>query len=190
MTSPRILAALFLLLLLVTSAFCDSRAIPAPDGIKRIEYEFFDDSESGIDNTLRAKLIRADKTVWSFDAKGRVIVFSWSPDSRYLLYGVVLAGRDMELYCLDTDAAHPQEHDLHLDSIAKRVEGAVPERPSGSLAPRSQIDFEKVQWLSNSRCTLSYFYRFDRKAGDAKLDLDLAARPPKLEIVRVTSVPK
>jgi hypothetical protein len=190
MTSLRIWAALSLLLLLVTSAFCDSRTIPAPDGTKRIEYEFFDDSQSRIDNTLHAELIRADKTVWSFDAKGRVIVFSWSPDSRYLLYGVVLAGRDMELYCLDTDAVHPQEHDLQLDTIEKRVEAAVGERPSGSLAPRSQIDFEKVQWLSNSHCTVSYFYRFDRKAGDAKLDLELASRPPKLEIIKITSVPK
>jgi hypothetical protein len=177
-------------LLLVTSAFCDSRTIPAPDGTKRIKYTFFDDSESQIDNRLRTELIRADKIVWSFEAKGRVIVFSWSPNSRYLLYGVVLAGRDMELYCLDTDAAHPQDHNLHLDTIEKRVEAAVPERPSGSLAPRSQIDFEKVQWLSNSHCTISYFYRFDRKAADAKLDLELASRPPKLEIIGITSVPK
>jgi hypothetical protein len=58
------------------------------------------------------------------------------------------------------------------------------------LTGRSEIDFERVQWRSESHCDLHYFYRFDRKAGDAELDLDLASRVPELKITNISPVAK
>lgn len=113
------------------------------------------------------------------------MVFSWSPDSRYLLFGVVLPGRDMSLYYLDTRLQHPKKRNLDLAAIERRVEEALPERASGAFAGRSQVDFDRVQWVSNSQCRLHYFYCFDRKGGIAELSLNVAARAPAIKINKI-----
>ncbi len=92
----------------------------------------------------------------------------------------------MSLHYIDTRAPQPREHNLALSHIERRVEAALPELPSGGFAGRSQIDFERIHWISATECRLHYFYAFERTSGGAALKLDLTGRRPTLEIVSVT----
>jgi hypothetical protein len=183
-------ALLFLSTITAASVFAEStleheeRTIPSHEKALSVSYEWILDEPTGTEYTHQATLLRGAERPWSFTAKGRAIVFSWSPDSRYLLFGVVLPGRDMALYLLDAHSKNPKEQDLKLGEIERRVEAALPERSSGSFMGRSQVDFEKVQWLSDSECRLHYFYSFDRKGGDADLSLDV--RTGNLKIISIS----
>lgn len=119
------------------------------------------------------------------------MVFSWSPDARYLLVGLVKPGKDMSLYCLDAGAKRPKEQNLNLEAVERRVAAALPERDpdrgeSVAFASHHQIDFERVEWLSASQCRLHYISEFDRKAGEATLKLDLTAGASALKIEKIT----
>ena len=182
--------ALFSILIAAT-AFAqehDGKVIPSPDKKLSIKHQWANDDPTGEAYTHLATLQRGNDTPWAFSDKGRAIVFSWSPDSRYLLFGVVLPGRDMDLYFLDTRAKQPKEQNLNLSKIERKVEASLPERASGAFASRSQIDFEKIQWTSASECKLRYFYQFDRKGGDAELTLDLAEKTPALKITKIIAL--
>ena len=119
------------------------------------------------------------------------MLFSWSPDARYLLIGVVKAEKDMALYCLDTAPGQPKERNLNLEAVEDRVAEALPERDPDrgddvAFASHHQVDFERIEWLSANRCRLHYISQFDRKAGEATLTLDLGADAPALKIEKIT----
>ena len=189
MISLAFINPVFLISLLAAATIGADQHFPSPDKKQSVTYRIYDDALTTDDSSNEATLFRGDAKVWSFIGRGRGFLFSWSPRSRFLLIGFVHPERDMALYCLDSAAARPKEHDLDLAAIEDRVEASLPHRHHKSLAGRSQIDFDRVEWSTDSRCRLHYHYSFDDKSGDAVLDLDLAKRSPSLKIVSIKSTP-
>jgi hypothetical protein len=183
-----------LLCLLALPAFAldrDGKVIPSAKQKLSVLYEWVADDPTGEAYVHTAILQRGQRLPWSFSARGRAMVFSWSPDAHYLLIGIVKPEKDMSLYCLDVNADHPKEHNLDLEAIDKRVNKELPDRnpdhgESVGFASHHQVDFEHVEWLSNGQCRLHYVTQFDRKSGEATLELDLTASPPKLAIEKIT----
>jgi hypothetical protein len=186
--------AALLLCLVVSSAFALSRGgevVPSPNKQVSVRYVWIADEAGGEAYIHCAILQRGEEWPWSFSARGRAMLFSWSPDARYLLVGLVKPGKDMVLYCLDAQRERPAELNLNLEPIEERVEAALPERnpdhgESVAFASHHQIDFHRVKWLSNSECRMHYVSQFDRKAGEATLKLDFTRKQPLIEIEKIT----
>jgi len=164
---------------------------PAPNGRQSITYRLYDDAKWNDDDySNEAVLLRGNGRVYSFTRRGRGFYFSWSPDSRYLLIPFVDKDRGMNVYSIDTSRARLFARDLHLDAIADRVEARLPWHQHSATAGCSAIDVDKIEWSSAARCRLHYRYAFDEKSGNAVLDLNLAARLPRLRIVSITPTPE
>jgi len=158
--------------------------VTSPDKTKRIDCGSLNDDVSGLNATRTAKLFRRGKLAWSFKALGRGIEFSWSPNSRYLLFGVTLESRDMDLYYVDTDEKHPREHDLRIGFIESQVDRVLPKLRT-EFASRNRIDFDQVNWRTPNRCKFRYVRRQYYEAGDAILSIDFKARPVGLIIDKI-----
>jgi hypothetical protein len=162
--------------------------IPAPNGRQSVHFRLYDDATWNYDDsTNEAVLLRGNARICSFTARGRGFYFSWSPDSRYLLIPSVKPERNMTVYYMDTTKRHPTARDLDLDAIDDRVESRLPRQHYFPTAGRSQIDVDHIEWLTATRCRLHYYCESLYKSGDAVLELNLAARKPRLRIVSVTS---
>jgi hypothetical protein len=184
---------LFLSLLVSTAIAVERRdieVIPSSNKERSVRYVRIDDDPGGEAYIHCAILQRSQTLPWSFSARGRAMVFSWSPDARYLLVGLVKPGKDMSLYFLDAATKRPKERNLNLEAVEERVAAALPERnpdlgESVAFASHHQIDFERVEWLSASKCRLHYISQFDRKAGEATIRLDLSADAPALKVEKI-----
>lgn len=168
-----------------------NRVIASSDKDLSIRYVWIADDPTGEAYIHSAILQRAWELPWSFSGRGRAMLFSWSPDARYLLVGLVKPGKDMSLYWLDARAKTPKERNLNLEAIERRVDAALPERDpdrgeSVALASHHQIDFERIEWLSVTQCRLPYISQNDRKSGEATLSLLLGAAETKLKLEKVT----
>src|SRR5687768_13053842 len=169
----------------------DSQVIPSANTDLSVRYVWIADDLTGEAYIHTAILQRKWELPCSFSARGRAMLFSWSPDARYLLVGLVKSGKDMSLFLVDADVKRPRERDLELEKVEQRVMAALPERDpdrgeSVAFASHHQVDFDRVKWLSSSRCQLQYISQFDRKAGEATLTVDLASKTPTLKIERIT----
>jgi hypothetical protein len=166
----------------------EGEEVPSPDKNLSVVYQFpgWADFGSNLRATISKVVGNMGSTPWTFTAQGEAMEFSWSPDAHYLLFGVVRQDHGMTLDVVDTRATPIKERDLNLADIEKQVMLQLPLRPVGVFAHYSQIDFDHVEWTSPTHCRLHYGYEDDRQAGDAILDLDLAAPSPELKLVQVT----
>jgi hypothetical protein len=133
--------SLLLVCVLASRVFGDeqaNRAIPSSNTAVSVRSLWIADDPHDENYIHCAVLQRGEVLPWAFSARGRAMVFSWSPDARYLLVGVVKGGKDMSLYYLDTATKQPKERNLDLEAVEVRVRAALPERNQIS-ARRSRL---------------------------------------------------
>jgi hypothetical protein len=109
---------------------------------------------------------------WTYGCIARGFSFSWAPDSSGFLFGITHITRSMYLYYVHIESdgdVYPISIDL--ESIKKKIEASLPDK-HGNSAPKSNADLSDIQWISSTKCKMSFSQRNLGLNADSVLELN------------------